>query len=212
MGCPMDRVTGKTFIRHSLIAGLLTACGLASAAPVIGAGTTYNLTLFGSGGPDQTTVTATFDGVAETFTRLGNTFSVDETQTDLGGGLFSVGFTISAATDLFPVANGGGFLNIGLSNPLNLLFDVQVNSALLFFQSIGTAQTVGFIQNNDPWDGTYNGPSSGVGFANAGGRGVTDINLTLTLARAVPEPGSLALAMLALTGLGVARRRRQRQA
>jgi hypothetical protein len=200
-----------------LALSLLALPSPARASSIVIAGSSYDYALFGTVTP-LLIGTATFDGVAESFSYHGVSMTISETETDLGGGTYQIIVQLIAASDVFPTVGESGLFNLGVAaNPLDLASSTLTSARMSFFNSGGmfaSDEFIGAVANTSPWDGFF--PSSGVGagFIGAGGRGTNRIDLVLTLNQVqtpVPEPATFALLALGLAGLGV-RRWRQRKA
>jgi hypothetical protein len=109
-------------------------------------------------------------------------------------------------------------MNIGgNSNPLKLTGDFDVIHATLTFLNgsggtIASADVVGYIPNNNPWDGFFLSSGQAAVFNNISGKDTETINLTFDMA-ATPEPASLTLLGTGAVGLiGYGWRKRKRAA
>lgn len=208
-----------------LLTAALTLGTASMAAPIMVDGGTYTFRILPSGGdPAPSAITGiTFDGNAESFSLsdFGGPpnvrVTIDESQTELGGGLHEVVVGLTATGDLFPVAGQTGFVNIGFGgDPLDLARDARLVSAFLSMWAgtdfIGEADFVavfpGLFSSLDPWDGYFLTDGVHGGFGNVGGRGIDRIGLRFILEEnGVPLPGTLALSAAALLLLAGVRRR-----
>lgn len=206
---------------RSLLASLTVAAStlspMALAAPVVQAGSTYDMRFFGQGISGSISVAPiVFDGLAESFTRNvgGNNrqITVNESQTDLGGGDFLISVWMTADGSLSPGSTLFG--STGNTDPFNLLESVRIVRVLQTFSLFNSpdlvhdyTNTVGFP---NPWNGSM--PQTGFGVGVTGlptGTDVRGIRYDITVASltAVPEPGALALVGVALAAMSVVRRR-----
>ena len=224
MKVPEFDVLGTYLRRTSLaiLAALVLAGPAVATAAIVQVGSTYGVRVVGasSGATDADGIT--FDGASESFTR---TFvsgasvevTVNESQTALGGGAHEILVRLTSSGDLFPVADEGGFVNIGRpgSDPLNLLSQVRLNQAIVtLYIDDNVWASADFVSafptlfsSLNPWDGYFLNPLNSGGFTNSGGRGVNRVDLLFRVTE-VPEPGTLALLGLGLVGLGLSRRRK----
>jgi len=211
----------KGVFRASLAAALaLTAVFSTNAqATLIDPDSSYSARIFGGSSGNSDFLPITFDGAWESFIRTtvdGNeiTVRINESQTDLGNGRHLIEFFLVSDQDMFPVAGEGGYLGIGGLDALDLLGQVQVESAFLAFfigdTLLADADFYAPFSNyfSDPWDGGFlNADNVAAGWVPVGATGVNSIHLRITT-RAVPVPAPLAL--LALGGLLLLAARRRR--
>lgn len=211
-----------TALRSTLLALLSSVAlvGVATAAPIVAAGSDYSFRVTGIFSGVSNVASVSFDGIAESFTRTtaaGNQvdFTLNESQTDLGGGLWEIRVSLSTQGELFDVADETGLFGIGQpgSNPLELLSSVKLLSAVMTISGAGFATgSADFLAafpgsfQNDPWNGYFINIGNVGGFGNLGGMGLTSMDLVFTVAQ-VPVPGSLLLALSAFGLLGWQRRR-----
>jgi len=187
--------------------GILSSHALA--IPVL-PGSDYDVRLCCAGGDGIYNVV--FDGTAQSYLRGDVNVSIDESQTSLGGGLYQIIIDIFGDGDLFPAGEGGAFAEVGPFNPLELVPDFRLDSAILrMFSGEGEllldAETVSFVANPNPWDGYYVEQGLGIGLANGDGLDIQHVQLEFTVSN-VPVPATLALFGLGLAGLGWSRRKK----
>ena len=206
----------------SLVFALVCAASAAQAAPIMQIGGSYGYRVH----PHSSTLTSitglTFDGVAESFSLAtfggpATNVTINESQTDLGGGFHSVFISLQADGDLYPTAGDNGFVDIGRAgnDPLDLLRQARLRSAVVSMFAgntlVVTADFVSIFSGSfsglNPWDGYFMNPLGGGGFTGVGGLGVDRVELTFGLQEAVPEPQTLALVLGSLLLLGATRRR-----
>lgn len=198
----------------------LTAVFSTSAhATLIDPDSSYSARIAGGSSGNSDFLPITFDGAWESFIRTtvdGNeiTVRINESQTDLGNGRHLIEFSLVSDEDLFPVAGEGGYLGSGGLDPLDLLGQVQVESAFLAFfigdTLLADADCYAPFSSyfSDPWDGGFlNADNVAAGWVPVGATGVNSIHLRITT-RAVPVPAPLALLTLGGLLLLAARRRR----
>lgn len=216
------KITNSPLLRCLAATTVAALCAASNASPVVNPGSTYAAVVLGSSttGPSSGLSIfnpVTFDGVAQTFTRTktdGSTeqVTINESQSDLGGGVHSIHFSFNSDQDMFPVSGENGFINIGFpNNALDLLEAVTVTSwNLSFLNSAGASIASGpfGLPTTTVWDGTFLAPAIAGGFKNLGGLGVTGITLDIVVAD-IPEPATLALMGIALASLAATRRRKQ---
>ena len=206
-------MTSLTCLARQCLATVVLSvlCATASAAVlpmnvIVAPNSTYALTLFGAGG-QSTFSNVVFDGNEQVYSRGGQQVHVNESQSDLGNGLFQILLSISANGDLFP-GTGNALFNLGFpGDPLNLLEHVKINSAVVSFSGPDvnyTSDFVSFFPASAFWDGYFTGRTQGVGYLNVGGTGINRIDVDVQVAR-VPEPGSIALMCIALFGFAAVR-------
>jgi len=161
-----------------------------------------------------------FDGVAETFslTRFDGAtrdFTVNESQTDLGGGRWQIVVSLAAQDELFSLPGQWAFFFVGGmgQDPLDVTEAVHVEHAELSLHRADHSQIASWDVGGDhpewfanPWDGYFINSTSGAGYNNMGNAGVREVNVSFIVSN-VPEPGSVALAALALAAAGLGRRR-----
>jgi hypothetical protein len=146
------------------------------------------------------------------------TGTIATSEIDLGGGSYSLQFTVSADQDLFPMIDtspSGGFIGVGVFDSLRLAAPFVVTSTrLTFLDGSGSTIATSAIppKNADPFDGSY--PASGTiqGYDNVGGRDTRTILLTLTgneIITAVPEPATWAMMILGMGAIGLVMRGRR---
>lgn len=223
-------------IRVLALAACLLGCELASSAPIVADGTTYGYRIRHGADPLVSNITGvTFDGIAEAFALSVAgapngilNVSINESQTDLGGGLHKILIQMTSASDLFPtdpVNQEPGSVNIGRPglDPLNLLRPVTLLSAV--FQGFAPDAPGGayealdyaslfpsFFSSLAPWDGYFLNDTQAAGYAHPGGLGINRLDLTFTVQEIretqVPEPQTLALVFCGLVTMMAIRRRR----
>ena len=206
----------------SLVFALVCAASAAQAAPIMQIGGSYGYRVH----PHSSTLTSitglTFDGVAESFSLAtfggpATNVTINESQTDLGGGFHSVFISFQADGDLYPIAVDNGFVDIGRAgnDPLDLLRQARLRSAVVsMFMGDTLVVTADFVSifsgsfsSLNPWDGYFLDPLGGGGVTGVGGLGVDRVELTFGLQETVPEPQTLALVLGSLLLLGATRRR-----
>ncbi|MFG6416244.1 PEP-CTERM sorting domain-containing protein [Roseateles sp. DC23W] len=207
---------------------LLTACAVlasvtATAAPIVAANSAYSVLLADEGDSaqlvNQVLLTGQFDGSSQNFVVGGQSFTLIEAQSDLGGGRHLVRVELSSDSDMsHAVLNGAGGFFYGLGfdgNSLDFLAPVYLDQAVVWF-----ATTAGNYVNDHlasdyrseyfsgAWSGNFAAPNEA--FVVPGGEGldIRRLNFDFYVSE-LPEPGSLALVTLALVGAGAGARRRR---
>ena len=202
----------------------LAALGLTigrAEADIVQPGSTYQVAVLDSTGDGTAIGPFTVNGMAQNFTYHGVVITVTESESNLGGGQYSITINLSASSDIFPKPGGAGFVNVGVfSDPLALTAPFDLTSALLTYKNgsgsvVASADDIGVVAHPDPWDGFF--PTSGIaeGFTGTTGLDVQDINLQFQGTVLVPEPATIIPAgIVGLMGLGYAwlKRRRARAA
>src|SRR4051812_3958226 len=108
----------------------LLAASTVSAAPILVAGSTYDLYLAGESSGNVSDRTATVDGVADTYTRAGLNLSLNEFDTDLGSGNHLISIRLTANGDLYPTSGEGAIVSLGaFGNGLNFLAPLHLTDA-----------------------------------------------------------------------------------
>ena len=191
---------------------LLASVTPASAA-VIDPSSSYGIYLWGTSSGQTFHDPISFDGNWESFTRTtvdGNDIGlrINESESDLGGGLHLIEIIVMADADLFPVGGETIFFNVGELDPLNVLGNYLVESALLSIYVGDTLQNqADFYQIfphlfTEPWDGGFLSADTGGGWSNGGALGINQIRLQMTVREMrVPTPATLAVMALGLCGL-----------
>lgn len=209
--------TSTRLLLASLTVAASTLSPMALAAPVVQAGSTYDMRFFGEGINGVISVAPiVFDGLGESFTRVvgGNSrqITVNESQTDLGSGDFLISVWMTADGSLSPGSTLFG--STGNNDPFNLLESVRIVRVLQtfsFFNSPDFVQEItGTVAFPNPWNGSVPLIGNGVGVTGLPtGTDVRGIRYDMTVASltAVPEPGALALVGVALAAMSMVRRR-----
>lgn len=204
-------------VKRQLALAIFSLGSLLAALPAqadfIAEGSTYNFLVYGNSSGNTSHGSVIFDGLWESFTRTtvdGGEIElrINESQFDLGGGMHAVEIIILGGSDIYPVLNETGGLNVGYLDTLDLLGDFSVTSAVLsMFIDGGLLASADFYAAfpgyfaNDPWDGAFmHGSGTGGAWSNLGGRGVNEVRLRVTV-QAIPVPEPTALTLL---GLGLA--------
>ena len=210
------------------VAAALACSAVVQAAPVVAAGSAYDLWTWGGSSGPFSMLGVTFDGQAEHFVRSldGTTthFTVVEQQTDLGGGHWQILVTIDSDSNMFPydVAGEFGGLRLGL-DPLDLLRTLRLDHATMRATFADGTSVEGpdwvasypnFFGDLDHWSGCFMECNR---VAVYGGMGAYDTRrLTLDLRvsdpalRDLPEPAPLALLVAAGVAAGWRSRARRR--
>jgi hypothetical protein len=196
---------------------VVLAPALASAAPIVAVGSTYDLRFRGDQYPGSVSVSPiTFDGTDESFTVTVGTspvqVRVSESQQDLGGGVHRILVSLIADADL--AIGDTLFSNVGRFDKFDLLAPVKMDKAVLIMTTLG-GQTLLFdftslVGTPNPWDGEAPGGGLGVGFTgfnSGGGYDIRGIAFDLQVSQ-VPEPSTLALLGVAISGALLRRRQR----
>ena len=203
----------------SVLAGCVLAASSTSFAGPVLMGSSYNAAIVGDPASGTTFFGgAVFDGIAQSITRnIGgsdHTFTLNESQTDLGGGLFRISFIFAGSPVMFVSADNFGGVGVGLfgdvldlDGPYDLL-----NSVTRVYNQAGSLLATGGGPDSPvaPWSGAWPAPNLVGGFAGVGPAAITRFELDLNL-QVIPEPGSFGLAGLALCGLLINARRRARE-
>lgn len=117
----------------SLLLALVT--GLASAGPIVAAGSSYSVYIAGNqSGNVLNTGPVLFDANATAFSRAGLSLSLSEGQVDNGNGKHTITINMTANGDLFPTAGEASLLGLGTQGtPLSFLNEVFLDSARISF-------------------------------------------------------------------------------
>jgi hypothetical protein len=193
---------------------------LATAAPIVALGSSFDLLVAGSSSGLSFFDDIVFDGMAETRTRSfaggGSVeLTLDERQTDLGGGRHSLWFSIEGVASLFPVAGESGSVRLGgFGDGLDLLAEVRLDNVVTRLLDGDGNLIVSGGEAGGPgsWSGLWPEVLLTAGFSGIGGSAARrfEFELFVTEVGAVPAPGSAALAglgLLAVAAGGLARRR-----
>ncbi|HEY0953459.1 MAG TPA: PEP-CTERM sorting domain-containing protein [Roseateles sp.] len=212
----------------AMITILLAACAVlagatAKAAPIVAANSAYSVLIADEGDSaqlvNQVLLTGQFDGSSKNFVAGGQSFTLIETQSDLGGGRHLVRVQLSSDSDMshFVAGGAGGFFyGLGFDGDgLDFLAPVYLDQAVVRF-----ATTAGNYMNDHlasdyrteyfsgAWSGNFAAPNEA--FVVPGGEGFDLRRLNFDFyVQELPEPGSLALVTLALVGAGAGARRRR---
>jgi hypothetical protein len=154
-------------------------------------------------------------GGSTSFTFNGANVTASESEATLPGGQDQILITVTSSGDLFPGnSSDSGYLGVGNLTPMQFTTPFDLTSAVLTFGSPSGAyvssNVIGFVSQQDPFDGEFAAYNLYVGYGGLGGLDTTSITLALTGTpiAATPEPSSLALLGTTLVGLaGVMRKR-----
>ena len=195
---------------------LLAATVAPAHALVVQGSSSYSVYVAGQVSGAGTLLTGTFDGVAQNFTRSNLDLTLNEMQTDLGGGRHLISISLTANGDLFPTSGEAGYTGIGVGgNGLDFLRPLHLEDGRISFSSDTATSTTANLADDyrnthfqDPWTGLF--PASNIVFSygNIGGRGIDSVVFNFTVSE-IPEPGTLAIMALGLAGLAFSRRRQR---
>lgn|GEM_PF-3144992 len=215
----------RTMIAALLAAGASLAVVTAEAGPVVVANSTYSIFLADEA-PAPTylgnTVSAqgVFDGNDQSFVSNGQSYTLSESQSDLGGGRHLIHIELSSDRDMsHAVAGGAGGLYLGLGvggDGLDLMRLVYLDQAILSFDTPQDSWINDHLASDyrdlyfsGAWGGSFPSSTAVLVFPGAESLDIRRLRLDFYVSE-LPEPGSLALVTLALVGAGgAARRRRQ---
>lgn len=209
----------KIFVSLMLLIASLGATGSASA--VVVTGSTYGVYLEGEFSGNAAIPISVFDDTPATFTRDGLVVTVSESDTTLSNVTNHISIKLSTTGDLFPVFNEGAYLGVGILDPLDLAFAVNLYDARITMLDLvgkvifASDNLAGLAVQNQPWDGSLPTPSTSLFVSEIGGQDVASISfdfyVTHVIQQSVPEPGSILLCGVGLlAALGMRRRRQSR--
>lgn len=214
-------------MRFLSVAAALACSAVVQAAPVVAAGSPYDLWTWGGSSGPFSMLGVTFDGQSEQFSRSldGKTthFNVAEQQTDLGGGHWQILITIDADRNMFPynAPQEFGGMNLG-TDPLDLLRTLRLDHATMRAtfadgSSVDGPDWVTQYPNSfgslDPWTGCFMECNRTAVYGGMGAYDTRRLTLDLRVSdptlQDLPEPTPMALLAAAAVAAGWRRRKAQ---